>query len=109
MKRAFSLLFLALIYIEAHSQLTEIISHINVILSENRTGSGVQKIESDKFGNVVLYSTSGSYWFNLNDVIGFDENELFLFPPTSKIRCSPGPCEERIVLIGNKVYSAWGR
>ena len=112
MKKIFPLLFLSLIYGKAHSQITppnDFITSINKILSENWKGSGIQRVEADRYGNLVFYSTSESFWFNLNNVIGFDENEFFLFPSAIKIRCSSDSCGEQIILIGNKVYSTWGK
>ncbi len=112
MKKIFLLLSLSLIYIKPEAQssaLQEEVSYINKIIAENRNGSGIQRFESDKYGNLVFYGSAGSYWFNLNDVVAFDTDECFLFPSTYKIRCSPDSCGQRIILIGSKTYSAWGR
>ena len=112
MKRIIPLLFFFLIYVKTYSQsgaLQEEVSYINKIIAEYWKGKGIQKFDADKYGNLVFYSTTGSYWFNLKNVIGFDRDECFLFPSTCKIRCSPDSCGERIVLIGNKVYSTWGK
>jgi hypothetical protein len=112
MKKIAALLFLSLICIKPHAQsnaLQEEVSYINKIIAENRKGSGIQKFESDKYGNLIFYGSAGSYWFNLNDVVGFDKDECFLFASAYKIRCSPDSCSQRIILTGNKTFSAWGR
>jgi hypothetical protein len=112
MKKIFPVLFLSLIYIKTYSQsnaLQEQVTYINKIIAENWRGSGIQRFEADKYGNLLFYGSTGSYWFNLNDVVGFDQDEYFLFSSSYRIRCSPDPCGERIILIGNNIYSTWGR